>query len=268
MPTPSFRRLLQPFQVLYALYALLVFVALMIPVFLFAVLASTAGALRGGNLVYRACCVWGDLWFPLVAIFHRNLYEQPLRKGQPYIFVANHISYLDTPVLVKTFRQPLRPLGKAEMGRIPVFGFIYRRAIVSVDRSSNESKARSMQRLMAILRHGVSVLVFPEGTFNETGRPLKSFYDGAFRIAIETGTPIKPVLILDTYRRMHYRSVFSLNPGRSRSVFLEEVPVEGYTLRDVRRLKEKVFALMEEKLRQYQAPWIDRQAAVQQELLD
>ncbi|RYF87074.1 MAG: 1-acyl-sn-glycerol-3-phosphate acyltransferase, partial [Chitinophagaceae bacterium] len=172
------------------------------------------------------------------------------------IFVANHISYLDSAVLPKTFRRPVRPLGKVEMAKIPIFGTIYKNAIVTVDRSSAANRARSVQILKSILQKEVSVLVFPEGTFNTTGKPLKDFYDGAFRIAIETGTPIKPVLFLHTYDRMHYDSIFSLNPGRSRSIFLPEVAVDGFTLDDVPMLRDKVYRIMEEELIKRGAKWI------------
>ena len=89
-------------------------------------------------------------------------------------------------------------------------------------------------------------------------RPLKEFYDGAFKIAIETKTPIKPILVLDAYDRMHYRSIFTLNPGRSRAVYLEEIPVEGLTLGDVAMLREKVYKIMEDGLRRYKASWIKK----------
>jgi 1-acyl-sn-glycerol-3-phosphate acyltransferase len=150
----------------------------------------------------------------------------------------------------------VRPLGKAEIAKVPVFGFIYRNTIVTVDRSSAENRARSVKQLMSTLAKGVSVLVFPEGTFNETGRPLKDFYDGAFRIAIETGSAIQPVLMLDTWSRMHPRSIFSLRPGRSRTVFLEPIPVAGYGLGQVGELKRLVYQRMEEGLLRWKAPWI------------
>ena len=98
--------------------------------------------------------------------------------------------------------------------------------------------------------------MFPEGTFNETKHPLKEFFDGAFRIAIETQTPVKPVLFLDAYNRMHYKSILSLTPGISRSVFLEEISVEGLTLKDVQMLKQKTFVVMEEALLRYRASWV------------
>lgn len=245
-----------PFLFLYNVYAVLVFILLMIPVFLFAVPVSFIGNIKGGNLIYKACMVWGDLWFALIFIRHKNVYEQPLQQDQSYIFVANHISYLDAAIIVKTFRHPVRPLGKVEMAKVPVFGFIYRKAIVTVDRSSAGNRSRSVQILKSILRKGISVLVFPEGTFNTTHRPLKEFYDGAFRIAIETGTPIKPVLFLDAYARMPFEFLLSLNPGRNKAVFLEEVPVDGLSVKDVPALREKVYSLMEAKLIAYKASWI------------
>ncbi len=102
------------------------------------------------------------------------------------------------------------------------------------------------------------MLVFPEGTFNTTHKPLKHFYDGAFRIAIETGTAIKPVLFLDAYRRMPFESLFSINPGINRCVFLEEVCTEGLSINDVAFLREKVYGLMESKLMEYKASWINK----------
>jgi 1-acyl-sn-glycerol-3-phosphate acyltransferase len=164
---------------------------------------------------------------------------------------------MDIPVLLKTIRwQHMRVLGKAEMSKVPLFGFIYRNAAVMVERSSPEKRARSLMQLKSVIKKGISIVIAPEGTFNLTHRPLKEFYDGAFKIAIETQTPIKPVLLLDTYDRMHYETIFSIMPGRSRSVFLEEIPVEGLGLDDVELLREKVYKIMEEKLIEYKASWI------------
>lgn len=242
---------------IYVVYAFLVFVALMIPVFIWSLLVLPLGRIRGGNLIYYGCMVWADIWFLLVFIRHRNILLEEQEKDQSYIFVANHISYLDAALIPKTFRHPLRPLGKVEMAKVPIFGFIYKNTIVTVDRSSAGSRVKSVQILKSILKKGISILVFPEGTFNTTGRPVKDFYDGAFRIAIETGTPIKPVLLLNAYDRMHYRSIFSLTPGRSISLFLPEVSVEGLTLDDVPMLKSQVSSLMEFSLIEYGASWID-----------
>lgn len=249
--------LLRPLQLLYVVYAFITFTALMIFVFIWSLLVLPLGRIKGGNLIYYACMVWADIWFPLVFIFHKNIFIEDLKKDQSYIFISNHISYLDSAIIPKTFRRPVRPLGKVEMTKVPIFGFIYKNIIVTVDRSSTANKAKSVQLLKSILRKRISILVFPEGTFNITGKPLKDFYDGAFRIAIETQTPIKPVLLLNSYDRMNYKTIFSLNPGVSRSVFLPEVNVEGMNLKDVAFLKQRVFALMESALIEYGASWIE-----------
>jgi 1-acyl-sn-glycerol-3-phosphate acyltransferase len=243
-------------RLIYCIYALSTFILCMLLVIPPVVIASFFGKVRGGNFIYRLCSYWSDVWFFLIGIRHRNFYEHPHDKSKQYIFVANHISYLDAPVIVKTIRQKVRALGKAEVSRVPLFGFIYRNAVVTVDRSSAAHRANSVRILKSVIRKGISIFIFPEGTFNETGKPLKGLYDGAFRIAIETQTPIKPILFLDTYHRMHYRTVFSLTPGRCRSVFLKEIPVDGLTGKDVEMLKQKVQQVMEKKLKEYKAGWI------------
>ena len=251
------RLLIKPFHLLYFIYACLLFVATMILVFPFVIIASFFGRIKGGNTIYRLCMLWGDMWFFLVGISHRNIFESPVERDRQYIYVANHISYLDAPVIVKSLRTPIRALGKHEMSKVPVFGYIYKKAIVMVDRRDAEKRARSVRILKSVLKRKISIFIFPEGTFNLTGKPLKDFFDGAFRIAIETQTPIKPLLFLDAYERMNHKSIFSLNPGRSRTVFLETIDVDGYTMNDVQKLKERVYELMESKLIEYRATWIE-----------
>lgn len=240
----------------YSLYAIVLFVVIMLLIFPFVVIASFFGRIEGGNMIFWLCRVWGDIWFPLIGIYHKRIYEAPHDKAKPYIFVTNHISYLDSAVLVKAYRQPLRPLGKVEVSKVPVFGFIYRNAIVTVDRSNTIDRASSLRVLRSILSKGISVLVFPEGTFNTTHQPLKDFYDGAFRLAIEMQTPIKPVLFLDTYSRMPYTGLLTMTPGRSRILYMEEVPVKGLVMADLPALKQQVYTLMERKLIEYKAAWI------------
>jgi 1-acyl-sn-glycerol-3-phosphate acyltransferase len=227
---------------------------LLLPIFL---VVSFFGKVNGGNIIYRACRLWGDTWMFLIGISHENIYESPYNTSNQYIFLSNHISYLDIPVMMKAIRkQNFRILGKAELGEIPVFGFIFKHAAVSVDRRSPENRAKSVMTLKSIIKKKISVFICPEGTFNETHRPLKEFYDGAFKIAIETQTPIKPVIFLDTYDRLNYKSIFSLTPGRSRAVFLEETQTATLSINDVSFLKEKIYKQMEDGLIRYKASWI------------
>jgi 1-acyl-sn-glycerol-3-phosphate acyltransferase len=192
-------------------------------------------------------------------IYIKRIFEAPLNKKKQYVFVFNHLSYLDIPVLMKAIpTQYFRVLGKAELSKIPIFGFLYKNAVISVDRSNAANRAKSVQQLKAFLRKGVSIVLSPEGTFNMTHKPLKDFYDGAFKVALETQTPIMPILFLDVYDRLNYSSVFSLNPGKCRIVYLEEVLVDGLTMDDVKILKEKVYKKMEEGLIKYKVSWIKR----------
>jgi 1-acyl-sn-glycerol-3-phosphate acyltransferase len=158
---------------------------------------------------------------------------------------------MDIPPIVMIAHQPLRILGKYEMVKVPVFGWIYRAAVILVDRRNPDTRSRSVRALKAALKYNISIFIFPEGTFNETGQPLKEFFDGAFRLAIETQTPIKPVLLVDTLDRLHYRGLFNLTPGPSRVVYLEEIPVAGLVFDDIKMLKERVHQAMDAGLRRY-----------------
>ena len=221
------------------------------------IVVSFFGKMRGGNMIYSICRFWADIFCLLTGIRHYNIYESPHDRSKSYIFVSNHISYMDIPMMMKCIRrQHIRILGKAEMAKIPIFGYIYRKAVVMVYRDSAAHRIRSVKTLTSIIRRGVSVFICPEGTFNMQHTPLKEFYDGAFRIAIETQTPIKPILFLDTYARLPYESLLSLSPGKCRTVFMQEIDVKGLTLSDTKSLKEKVYKLMEDALIKYKASWI------------
>jgi 1-acyl-sn-glycerol-3-phosphate acyltransferase len=236
-------------QFIYSLYALLIFIALMLIVFVLVFFFLLFGKIKAGNLVYKTCRIWGNIWYFLIGIKHKEIYEAPHDKNKQYIFVANHSSYMDIPCIVMCIHQPLRVLGKYEMVRYPVFGFIYRVAAILVDRSDVTHRARSVRALKAAIKRGISIFIFPEGTFNETDKPLKEFYDGAFRTAIETQTPIKPILFIDNDERLNHKSIFSLTPGICRCVYLEEIVIDRYTTKEA--LKKRVFAKMEEGLVRY-----------------
>lgn len=201
--------------------------------------------------MYIVCNIWARLWYGIIGMRHKEIHEGVQDKKGQYIFTANHTSYMDIPVLIRCMRQPVRVLGKHEMVKFPVFGIIYKAAVILVDRSSSEKRAKSVRALRAALNYGISIFIFPEGTFNETEKPLKEFYDGAFRMAIETQTPIKPLLFIDSLSRMHWRSIFTLNPGRCAVVFMNEITVANYTMKDVQLLKKQVYEAMEAGLLKY-----------------
>ncbi len=243
--------LLRTLQYIYCCYAFLVFVIWMFIVLPFVMLSLLFGKVNGGNMIYQLCRFWATVWYLMIGIRHKEIYEEPHDRGRQYIFVANHISYMDIPPIVLIAHQPVRILGKYEMVKVPVFGWIYRAAVILVDRRNSDTRSRSVRALKSALKHHISIFIFPEGTFNETKKPLKDFFDGAFRIAIETQTPIKPVLLVDTIDRLHYRGLFELTPGINRVVYLEEIPVMGLNMNDIHDLKNRVYKIMEEGLKRY-----------------
>jgi len=243
---------------LYTIYALAWFIFFTLLAFPLVLIFSLFGRHQGGNLICSMAKIWADAWYFVLGIRHENIFESVYDPSRNYIFLFNHTSYMDIPCLFESIRkQPFRVLGKEEIKKIPVFGFIYSRGAVMVNRESTFRKANSVRELKKLLTRHVSIGIFPEGTFNATGQPLKSFYDGAFRISIETQTPVKPVLFLDNYSLMNPGSVFSLKNGRSRAVFLDEVSPEGYSLENISLFKKKVYDLMEAKLIHYCASWIN-----------
>ncbi len=236
---------------LYSIYALITFVAVMLVLMPFVFISLAFGRVKGGNYIYHLCKIWASVWYVFLGVRHQEIHEIEHEKSQQYIFIANHNSYMDIPPIVLIAHSPLRILGKYESSKIPLFGWMYKQAVILVDRSNPERRAQSVRELKQAIDDGLSIFLFPEGTFNESEQPLKSFFDGAFRIAIETQTPIKPLLFIDTIERMHFSSVFSITPGKSRVVYLADIPVKGLTMEDLPALKAKAYQLMEEGLKRY-----------------
>ena len=251
---PILKKVFRFFFTIYGFAVFLFWMFILLPLFIYSFCQEPV---RGGNMIYRISRFWADAFFFMTAIRYSNIAEESPDLNEEYIFVSNHISYLDIPMMMKVIRgRKVRILGKSEMNKIPVFGAIYKRGTVSVNRSNMKERSKSIHELISFIKKKVSVFICPEGTFNTTHRPLKKFYDGAFRIAIETQKPVLPVLFLDTYDRLNYKTIFSLNPGKCRSVYLSETKTEGLTQKDIPFLKEKIYKQMEEALIRYNASWI------------
>ena len=121
-----------------------------------------------------------------------------------------------------------------------------------VDRGNPEKRAESLRNLKMALEKHISIFIFPEGTFSMTEEyPLKSFYNGAFKLAIEMNIPIQPVLLIDSVDRMHFSSALTLTPGKHRVVYLETVEVSHYTMDQMDSLKDLVYKKMDEGMRRY-----------------
>lgn len=192
-----------------------------------------------GDIGYWFLKLWARTFSILNRIPYHIYGRENIRRGQAYIYLSNHTSYLDIPGMCLTVPKQIRPLAKKELLKIPVLGWIIRNATIIVDRSSNESRRRSMDHLKDVLRRGISILIFPEGTQNRTTEPLQPFYDGAFRIAIEMQQPILPMVILNAGKLMPPRRVY-IEPGTITIKINPEIPTEGLTNADLPALKERV----------------------------
>jgi len=241
-------------QLTYCIYALLLFAILTLFAAMALILLLPFGKAKLGNRIYKVCRYWAKTWYVFVGIRHKEIYEAPHQFKKPHIFVSNHNSYLDIPPIVQLKHQPIRALGKFESSKIPIFGWVYKAAVIMVDRSSTAKRAQSLRNLKAALHKKISIFIFPEGTFSMTDKqPLKSFFNGAFKLAIEMQVPIQPILMIDSVDRMHYDSVFSLTPGPNRVVYLKTIEVTKYTLQDIEILKKEVYDRMDEGLRKYRS---------------
>lgn len=239
-------------QIIYCIYALVIFAFFTILSAIALLLILPFNKSKLGNRIYLICRFWAKIWYFFIGIKHVEILESTHEFKRPHIFVSNHNSYMDIPPIVQLKHQPIRALGKFESSKIPIFGWIYRAAVIMVDRSSPAKRAQSIRNLKAALHKRISIFIFPEGTFSmSTKKPLKSFYNGAFKLAIEMQIPIQPVLMIDALERMHYDSIFSLTPGLNRVVYLETVQVDDYSIDQLEELKDKVHQLMDEGLRRY-----------------
>ncbi len=241
-------------QLLYCIYALIIFAILTTLSAIALILLIPFGKAKLSKRVYKVCRYWAKTWYLFIGVRHKEIYESTHDFKKPHIFVANHNSYMDIPPIVQLKHQPIRPLGKFESSKIPIFGWIYRAAVIMVDRSSPDKRAKSLRNLKAALHKKTSIFIFPEGTFSMSEeQPMKAFYNGAFKLAIEMQVPIQPILMIDAVDRMHYSGLFTLTPGKNRVVYLPTVQIEGYTMDDIDHLKNKVYQMMDEGLRRYRS---------------
>ncbi len=202
---------------------------------------------RYGTISYQFLKLWSWTFSKLNFIRYVITGQNNIKRHHSYIYVSNHTSYLDIPGMCLTVPTQIRPLAKKELKKVPVFGWIVSRAAIIVDRSSNESRRKSMDHLKDVLKKGISILIFPEGTQNRSKDLLAPFYDGAFRIAVETQQPIMPMVIHNAGKLMP-PTEFVIRPGTIHIEVLPEIPTTGLTTQDVPALKEKVMALMISKL--------------------
>jgi 1-acyl-sn-glycerol-3-phosphate acyltransferase len=143
----------------------------------------------------------------------------PLKQ---YIFVDNHRSYLDPLIAAVSNQNFKKYIGKAEVLKIPVLGFVLKSINVPVIREEKNSRKWSMKKMFEYLKDGASMVIFPEGTCNTTKNLLKEFKGGAFSLSQQTNIPIAIYTIIGAAELMP-RSGLLVRPGKIEVVWNEVI---------------------------------------------
>ena len=154
-----------------------------------------------------------------------------LKPGRNYIFMSNHVSNLDPPVLIPVLPGRCSVLVKKELFRVPVLGTGMRLAeLVPVDRSDRDAAIESVQSAIKVLDKGLHMVIYPEGTRSSDGH-LLPFKKGPFHLAMDSGVPVVPVTLLGTYESWP-KTRFGLRPGTATVVFHRPIDPRDYTDRE------------------------------------
>jgi 1-acyl-sn-glycerol-3-phosphate acyltransferase len=166
---------------------------------------------------------------------------------QAYVICPNHVSLLDTPVLVGSIPVYSRSFQDLAQFKIPIYGdFVRVMGQLPVQRGNKELNRQSYAEASEMLRSGDSFVVFPEGHRTRDGK-LGKFYPGAFRLAIEGGVPVLPV-VTKGLRNLCPAGEWRLRPGNVEVIFGAPISTDGLQASDVDALAERVRAAMIELL--------------------
>lgn len=219
---------------LYAFWVFLVFTVsmiLLLPGIIIPYFIGGKATWIGGKFLW----IWSWVFSMLTFIRYDFYGQENFKKGQSYIYVSNHTSFLDIPGLWMIIPGEKKPLAKKELLKIPVFGWIARSASVIVDRSSGESRKKSLDMLKKTLASGISILLFAEGTQNRSKELLQPFKDGAFRIAIDTQQPILPMVVIGAGPLMPPGTI-RMKPGRVKVIVGKEIPTTDISASDLKQI--------------------------------
>jgi 1-acyl-sn-glycerol-3-phosphate acyltransferase len=223
----------------YAVSAFLLLVLLGVPVLLFNMAATPGERALKRNVRFLHHTI-GPVFLALAGIRLKISGRTHLRPGVSYVIVANHRSSIDFIVNAVAFPGIFRFLAKQELMKIPIFGWVVKKMCLTVDRSSAMSRARSVVEIKKQLARGWSVLIYPEGGRNRTESPLAPFYDGAFRIAIQTGAPIAIQTVQNVEAVSASVKSVDLCPGTLYIAWDEPIETAQLTAEDIPALKEAV----------------------------
>jgi 1-acyl-sn-glycerol-3-phosphate acyltransferase len=138
---------------------------------------------------------WARIYFSLIFLPVKLDIQANLEKGKPYVFLANHFSYLDV-AMMGFIPGDVLFVGKSSIRKVPLFGYYFKSLHIAVDRSRLKSRAETMRRAGLALEKGSGIVLFPEGGIYTQAPPnMVQFKAGAFRLALEKQIPVIPVTL-------------------------------------------------------------------------
>jgi 1-acyl-sn-glycerol-3-phosphate acyltransferase len=235
---------------LYTFWAGLVFVSVFL--LLYPVIFVFLQRRSWKRVSHRLVGLWGQLFFLFAGIRIKVTHHFKPDPKQNYVFCANHFSYVDIAVVVVIIRHYFAFVGKNAMKKIPLFGYLYARLNILVDRSDKNSRASSLNRSIRALQSGRSIVIFPEGgiiskNFPHMANPLK---DGAFIMAIQQQVPIVPISFHNNHQVMDDDTLL-MRPGTLHVEIHPPFATKGLTMEDLPVLREKVFESIQNPILAY-----------------
>lgn len=229
------------FARIWALWAAVSFIGTFLIIFIPSMIPYAIPNPKGQYIFIKISRVWMNIWLTLVGCPLSIKGEKNVPKGQTFIFTCNHNTLLDVPVTCPYIPGANRTIAKKSFTKVPLFGWFYAKGSVLVDRDSTASRIKSFEDMKATLAEKMHMCIYPEGTRNRTKEPLKKFYDGAFKLAVNTNTAVIPTLLFNTNKAMPNNRAFYFLPYKLEIHFLPPVSPEGLTADE---LKNKVFEIM------------------------
>lgn len=225
----------------------LVFISLMaivglIPLIIFSWLTGLSGILIAtSKMALRVCQEIAGIKLEVSGL-------EKINRKTSYVFMSNHLSLIDGPLLFMLIPHQVRVLLKKEAFRIPVIGLGMRQAaFIPVDRKRLKRGKLSIDRASRLMKEKhFSFLIFPEGTRSRDGY-LQTFKRGGFFLAVNGQVPIVPVSLKGTFEIMP-RGSFFMKKGKVRVIFHEPVQVLGYGKKNLMELLTKVRDIVNSRL--------------------
>ena len=227
-----------PFWLLYRIwFYLLVLLPILVlfPFILFTILSE-----KSYPLFFKIARLWARVILIGMGFRYSIKGTENFEAGKSYMLVANHTSMTDIMLMLLAVKNhPFVFVGKKELVNIPIFGFIYKRVCILVDRENSKSRFAVFERAQNRIQQGLSICIFPEGGVPDESILLDEFKDGAFRIAIEHQLTIIPLTFYDNKKRFSY-TFFSGSPGKMRAKIHPTIETIGKTMDDKLHLKQHV----------------------------